>query len=76
MSKVGKTHRSPTLCYAQGMLSPHSGLLAALGWAAHLHKDGHDDASSVGTAAPAVLAGPLAASIIAGSLSGFWWWSR
>jgi len=42
---------SPTLCYAQGMLSPPSGLLAALGWAAPLYKDGHDDSSRVGTAA-------------------------
>src|SRR5687768_15793322 len=40
------------------MRSPQSGLLAALGWAAHLHKDGHDDSSSVGTAALAAWQAP------------------
>src|SRR5215475_5262649 len=29
MSTVGQTPRAPTVCYAQGMLSPHRGLVAA-----------------------------------------------
>ena len=44
--------------WASWQLSPLCGLLAALGWAAPLHKDGHDDASRVGTAALAAWQAP------------------